>query len=152
MKKRIIGLVVFGLVMSAGLVMADTKTNNLEVTASVAAACSISSVSNIAFGAYDPTAGTPSDAAGNLVFRCVKNTSYSTYVTGTRSMSGGGDTLNFNLYSDAGRTTAYPAATGTGGTAANLSPMTSNIYGRIPATQDVGVASYSATLVATVEY
>lgn len=141
------------MVAMAGMAVAATATNNLAVSASVSSSCRITSVGDISFGAYDPTTGTATDAAGNMVFQCVKNTSYKTYITGTRSMSGGGDTLNFQLYSDAGRTTAYPGDNSGGGTtAANGSAITKDIYGRIAALQDVGAASYTATLVATVEY
>ena len=89
-----------------------------------------------------------------MVFRCVKNTSYKTYIAGTRTMTDGGtENLNFQLYNEAGRTTTYASDNSVGGTSApSLSPITTNIYGRIPASQDVGVASYSAALTATVEY
>jgi spore coat protein U-like protein len=152
MKKLMIGLMVVAMVAMAGMAMAATKTNNLEVTASVAASCSITSVADIAFGAYDPTSGSNLDAAGNMVFRCVKNTTYNTYITGTRTMVAGGDTLNFDLYTDAGRSSAFPSTAGSGTSAPSLAPITTNIYGRIPASQDVGVNSYARTLVATVEY
>jgi spore coat protein U-like protein len=152
MKKLVIGLVVLGFVVSAGMAMAATKTNNLDVTATVSASCTIQSVANIAFGAYDPTSATPTDAAGNLIFKCVKNTSYNTYITGTRTMAGGGDSLPFLLFSDSGRVTTFPATSGSGTAAPSLSPITKDIYGRIAAGQDVAAASYTATLVATVEY
>jgi spore coat protein U-like protein len=144
-------LIVF--VGGSSLALAATATNNLGVSANVASACHISSVTDISFGAYDPTSGTPLDAAGNMVFRCIKNTSYKAYITGTRTLSGGTDSLSFDLYSDSGHSAAFPADNSGGGTTApSLSPITKDIYGRIPISQDVGAASYSATLVATVEY
>ena len=154
MKKLVIALMVIGVVAFAGTSMAATQTSNLNVTAAVQAACSISGHTDVAFGNYDPTSATDNDAGqGSMTFSCTKNTSYHTYITGTRSMSGGGDTLNFQLYSDAGRTTAYPAIlTGGGTTAPNTNPITTNIYGRIPNSQNVGVANYTTILVATIEY
>ena len=144
---------VLGILTIAGPAMGATATNSMNVSATVNAACQISSVADISFGVYDPLSVTPTDAAGNVVLRCVKGTSYKTYITGTRSMSGGGNTLNFDLYEDAGRTTTFPINNSAGSTTAtSILPVTKNVYGRIPAGQDVTVASYTTTLVATVEY
>jgi spore coat protein U-like protein len=130
-----------------------TKTNSLNIQATVAAACRIDSVATINFGAYDPTSPDPADGTGNMVFRCVKNTTYKTYLVGTRSMTAGGDTLNFELYTDSGRANPYPSTNSASGTsAAHNTAITQDIYGRIAASQDVGVNSYSTALVATVEY
>ncbi|MBN1382719.1 MAG: spore coat protein U domain-containing protein [Deltaproteobacteria bacterium] len=153
MKKLFILFVILGAVAFVGMAMAATDTENLNVTASVAASCQITAVTDIAFGAYDPTSSTPTDAAGNMTLRCVKATSYKTYVSGTRSMTGGSDTLNFALYSDSDRTTTFPSDnSGSSVEASSNAAVTQDIYGRIPAEQDVGVESYSATLTATVEY
>jgi spore coat protein U-like protein len=131
---------------------AGTATGNLTVSATVAAGCQISSIGGISFGSYDPLNSSPNDAAGNIVFRCVKGTSYKTYISGTRTMTGGGN-LSFQLYSDSNRTTVYPNTnSGTGVQASSNSPVTQNVYGRIAALQDVTAANYSATLIATVEY
>jgi spore coat protein U-like protein len=155
-RKRVLSLVVFMIVIfaCATFVQAAQKTQNLGVTASVAASCSISSVNAIAFGAYDPTSATDLDAAGNMVFRCVKATSYKFFVTGTRTMTDGGtNSLNFELYNESGRTTLFANDNSGSGTAApNNAPITKDIFGRIAATQDVAVANYTQTLVATVEY
>jgi spore coat protein U-like protein len=150
-----LALVIMSVLACATFVQAATATNNLGVQASVAAACSISSVNNLNFGAYDPTSDADNDvASGDMVFRCVKATSYKVYVTGTRQMSDGGtNTLNFQLYNESGRTTAVASDNTVSGTsAASNAPVTKDIYGRIPKQQDAAVASYTATLVATVEY
>ncbi len=91
--------------------MAITKTNNLNVTASVAANCTITAVTDVSFGAYDPTSATDLDVNGDITFRCTKNTSYKTYMVDTRQMVGAvnADNLDFELYSDAGRTTVFPS-------------------------------------------
>jgi spore coat protein U-like protein len=153
---RILSIAIFmfvALVCTNMVYAQTTDTEDLSVQASVAASCRISSTTAIDFGAYDPTSASNTDAAGDMVLRCVKNTSYKTYITGTRSMTTGGDTLTFQLYSDSGRSSAYPStAPGSGETATSNAPVTKDIYGRIAALQDVGVASYSTNLVATVEY
>ncbi len=137
----------------ANVALAATKTNDLNVTASVAPSCRIMSVADIGFGAYDPTDPADLDAAGDMKFRCVKNTTYWTYIVGTRQMTDGTDLLNFQLYTDSGRLTAYPSTKEGGGTSApSNAEITTDIYGRIPNQQDVEVGSYTVTLTATVEY
>jgi spore coat protein U-like protein len=153
MKRTMAVLMMVGTITAAGRAGAATVTNNLQVSASVAGACQIQSVSNIAFGVYNPLNESPTDASGNLVFKCVKNTSYKTYLAGVRKMTGGQNTLDFEVYSDPARTSLFPSAISGGSTTApDLKPITTNLYGRIPVQQNVGPGSYSAGLVATVEY
>lgn len=153
MKRLIIAIVAVLTMAMAGSAIAATATNSLQVSASAVPSCRFDSVTNVAFGDYDPTNVTATDATGDIRFRCTKNTNYQTYITGTRTMVVGGDTLNFELYSDAPGGTLYPSANpGITGTAANNSTITRSVYGRIPALQDVAAGSYSRTLTATVEY
>lgn len=155
MKKIVIVLVAALAVAMAGVAMAATATNNLTASATAISSCRIDSVSNVAFGNYDPTDSTDNTAgSGSIVSRCTKNTTYRIYITGTRTMTDGTDLLEFDLYSDAGRTSVFPStfAGATPATAANNSPTTTNVYGKIPAQDNVQAGSYSATLSATVEY
>jgi spore coat protein U-like protein len=158
MKKRLLMLAIIaaiGILALSSVSMAATKTNNLNVTASVAANCNITLVNDVIFGAYDPTSATDLDVNGDITFRCTKNTAYKTYLVGTRQMVGAvnSDNLNFELYSDAGRTTVFASDNSGGSTnAANNSPITQTIYGRVPALQDVSVDNYARVMTATVEY
>ena len=150
------GLMVAAIIGLSGLAefsRAATKTNILQVTATVIASCNITSVTDIAFGNYDPISPVPTDATGSVTLQCAKDTAYKTYIVGTRTMTGGSDPLNFELYSDAGRTMTFPSDnSGTAVNAPDINPITENIYGRIPAQQNVGVANYSRTLTVTIEY
>jgi spore coat protein U-like protein len=153
MRPTIIIVLAMAGVCSAGLAFAGTATDSLTVSATVSAACQISGISNITFGAYDPLSLSPQDAAGSMVLRCVKGTSYKAFIAGIRIMTGSGTSLAFQLYSDSGRTSVL--ADNNGGnsvTAASSAQVTQNIYGRILAGQDVPAASYSTVLIATVEY
>lgn len=136
--------------------MAATSTATFNVTATAASNCRITGTTNVAFGDYDPTNATPADAMGNMTFRCTKGTTYWLYITGTRSMSStpAGETLNFELYTDAARTASFPLVkTGAGTSSANNAAQIQNIYGRIPAEQDVTAGrTFLQTLTATVEY
>jgi len=155
-KLLIIGFVMVFALIAANIGMAQ-ETNDLTVTATVAASCRITSVTDINFGAYDPTDSSDNDAgAGDINFRCVKGTSYDTYITGARTMHSAtsSDDLDFELYSDAGRTTAFPSANPEDpDVAASNAEVTTDVYGRIAALQDVGVGDdYTVTLTATIEY
>ncbi|GMR04574.1 MAG: hypothetical protein BMS9Abin23_0472 [Thermodesulfobacteriota bacterium] len=154
-KKLIAIASVFGFLwVTAGYAYALTATNALNVTASVISNCRIKSVTDIAFGNYDPTDVTnPTDALGDFTFKCTKGTGYDLYVTGTRSMTFGTDTLTFELYTDAVRTNLWPnLSPGVTGTSASNADDVRNVYGRIPAGQDVGAGSYSGSVTITVQY
>jgi hypothetical protein len=108
----------------------------------------------VIFGtAYDPTSATDNDSgSGTATFRCTKNTAWNAYITGIRSMTGAtnGDTLNFALYTTAGRTTAFPAVTGAtvSGTAGSKNTdITVSYFGRIPNGQDVSAPDNYSTAV-----
>ncbi|MBN1382718.1 MAG: spore coat protein U domain-containing protein [Deltaproteobacteria bacterium] len=134
-------------------VFAAAATSNLIVSADVKSSCRITSVGDINFGAYDPLSESPAYAAGNVVFRCVKGTSYKTYITGNRTMSGVSDSLTFGLYNEAGCETDFPSDHSVSATeASNFNPITKDIYGQINPGQDVGASSYTTTLVIVVEY
>lgn len=154
MKKLIVAALAAASIAISGVAMAATATGNLQVTATVVNSCRVTGATNIAFGNYDPTDTANTDAAGDYTFRCTRGTNYNLYITGTRQMTDGTNNLNFQIYSDAGRTTAYPAALAGAitGASANNSPNTQNVYGRIAPLQDVPAGSYARTLTVTVEY
>jgi spore coat protein U-like protein len=154
MKKLILIIVALSLVIFAAQAKAATDTSSVTATATVAANCNVESVTNLDFGSYDPTSATADDdGAGDVSFRCTKGTAYNTYITGARTMTDGTDTLNFEVYQEAGRTTVYPnASPGSSGTAADNTVITSNLYGRIAALQDVQAGTYNGSVTFTVEY
>ena len=155
MKKGILAIaVVLVVVAMAGSAMAATDTAGFTVTATAAKSCSISGATDVVFAtAYDPTSGTDNDSgSGTATFRCTKNTAWNANITGTRSMTGAtnGDTLNFELYTTAGRTTAFPAVAGAtvSGTAGSKNTdITVNYFGRILNGQDVSAPDNYSTAV-----
>jgi spore coat protein U-like protein len=73
----------------------------------------------------------------------------------TRRMLGGTDLLTYELYTDTGRSTVWGSGAGAGQSipaAPNKNPRTFTVYGRVAAGQDVGAASYSDTVVATINF
>ncbi len=150
-------LIVIGLVLIFSTVSAIAQTTDtiaLSATATVMGSCRLTSVTNLDFGTYDPTnTVNDDDGVGDFTFRCTRGTNYDLYITGVRTMTDGTDTLNYELYQDFARATVWASASpGTTGTSANNSPNVTNIYGRIPALQNVQAGTYSGTVTVTVQY
>jgi spore coat protein U-like protein len=143
--------------LAAGPARAGIDTSTLTVTANVVGTCTIDAAT-LAFGDYDPLLGR--DAEGTVTVRCTHGTDYSIGLGGTnadRAMSGpNGDTLNFDLYTDAARIEAWENATTVGGTATiaagGLTAYTETVYGRIPAGQQVSTGAYNGTVAMTVDF
>ena len=160
--------VAVSLLATAGAAFAATKTATFQVTASVANNCFIDSASTLAFGAYDPSSAVPLDGTSNIVVRCTNKTPFTlslnagTTTGGTfanRLMTDGTDTLQYNLYTAAARTTVWgdgTASTGTvGGTGTGLSAgnaQTTQVFGRIPVQPNAAVGSYTYTVTVTITY
>lgn len=129
--------------------------------------CSFSSVISVSFGNYNVYSSSPVDAAGRLTYLC--HTGIASFVTidfstgssgsyTTRTMQKGAATLGYNLYSTAARS-GSPWGDGTGGTThygpqlVVLGTATDvDIFGRIPALQNVEAGSYADTIVMTISF
>lgn len=158
------------LVMGANAAVAATTTTNLSVTATVSATCAVTT-SPVAFGVYDPNAGSPTDATGTVSVTCVQGTTYTIALdaganastpgdAGTRRMlANASDHLPYTLYLDAARTTVW----GDGANGTSLNPAAGSftgdgsaqaytVYGRIAAGQYVAAGAYADAVVATVTY
>jgi spore coat protein U-like protein len=133
--------------------------------ASAAGSCSITTVSNVAFGTYDVFSNSPVDSTGIIRIYCnggarsvtvdLSKGNAPTY--SPRYMLKAAEQLNYNLYLDAARTIIWGDATG--GTShygpvdpPNKTNVDLTIYGRIPAGQDLSVGSYADTITATVNF
>ena len=146
--------------------LAATATATFQVTANVQTQCTVGAV-DLAFGAVDPLAGNV-DQTTTVTVRCTKNTPYTVGLSaGTtagatlaqRLMANGADIMNYNLYTDAPRTTVWgnSAATPTwvSGTGAGLGTAQAlTVYGRVPSGQtNLAVGSFVETAITvTVTY
>ncbi|MDD5410975.1 MAG: spore coat U domain-containing protein [Methylobacter sp.] len=149
-----------------GVVLSLTSTP----AAAVGLNCSVSAT-GVAFGNYNPTNSSSTDATGNVHVFCTvllvsvgaqTNISLNTGGSGSfasRKMSSGANRLNYNLYKEASHTTVW--GDGTGGTgiftdntliAVLGTSINHTIYGSIPASQFVAAGSYSDTITVTVEF
>lgn len=136
--------------------------------AGIGCSCSVSATA-VSFGSYLPIATV--DSTGTVSVTCSVlllglNVSYeirlSTGNSGsfaTRTMLSGGHTLNYNLYTDASRTSIFGDTTG--GTFSitdsyNLSlfsrTLNYTVYGRIPSGQNPFVGTYQDTIIVSVIY
>jgi spore coat protein U-like protein len=124
-------------------------------TARVASAACWIAATGPSFGAYDPLASSPVDAAGQIQYLCTSpaRVAISAGTSGnfaSRTMQSGGAILTYNLYTDAARTQVWGDGTG-GSSAPTVAGFFQSvpIYGRVPGRQDVGTGSYSDSLVVT---
>lgn len=146
------------LALGASAVQAVTVSSNLVVSTTVPAACSFNvAPSAMSFAAY--TGASNVDATSTMQITCSSGLSYTVFVTtstGTRAMNTavpGPTPLNYELYTDSGRTTVFPS-TAAGATAqtGNGSGQALTIYGRIPSGQTVPIGAYSQTVTVNVDY
>lgn len=127
-------------------------------------ACTLS-VTSVAFGTYDVFQTSPTDSTGTITYRCgnsdkdirITISDGSSGSMAERTLRNGSEALGYNLFATAGFGQVW--GDGTGGTWTYFEhnpPNTTNVvltvYGRIPSGQDVGVGTYSDTVVVTLEY
>jgi spore coat protein U-like protein len=137
----------------------------IPAPAEAALKCTVSTV-GVAFGAYDVFSSSPLASAGSVTVSCKGakhgldpiSVSLSSGNSGSfqpRKMFRGFETLDYNLYLDPGNTQIW--GNGTGGSlrynsVASNGPITLNIFGRIPAGQDISAGTYSDTIVVTLDF
>ena len=144
---------------------AGSSQDNLDISASIAANCTINA-GTVEFGAYDPivaNATTDLPGTGTVSVTCTAGATSLTIELGLglnatgstrRMLAGAGEYLTYELYQNVGHTTlwgtttdARSVATGTG----SAQPYT--VYGLIPQGQNTAVVgSYTDTVVATINF
>jgi spore coat protein U-like protein len=134
----------------------------LAMTAAAASAhaapsCHGISVTALAFGNYDVYTSTPLDSAGTISYNCpppavpfvdISAGSAGSFSPRRLKRTAGTDTLAYNVYVDAARTTVWISGVSVGQGNGKTVPF----YGRIFALQDVSVGSYTDTLVVTFNF
>ena len=166
-----IGVVaLFGMFFGKALA-ASPATDTFQVQATVNAICVVSAADLTFSTPYDGGAGADNDSGqANISVNCTKNAPYTVAlnigtVAGTsfapRLMSNGTDTMQYNLYTTAGRTVVWGDGTGAtatvGGTGQGLGGpqvQTHTVFGRIfqgQATLSVGTYT-EPTITVTVSY
>lgn len=161
--RAISAAVLLGLSAHSAAAQAATATDTMTVSATVQSACVVSA-NPLAFGNYNPTSGSNTDATTTLSVTCTSGTSYTVGLSaGTgngatvsaRKMTGGGNTLNYALYQDSARSTNWGNTPGTDTPAsatAGASAATLTVYGRITGGQNVPAGTYTDSVTVTVNY
>jgi len=124
--------------------------------ARAATSCAINATGAVAFGAYDWTNASPADSVGTITYTCdgpalvfLSQGSSGSYTN--RTMISGADALNYNLYTDAARSAVWGDFF-TGGTAQIIpagNRQQIQVYGRVPAGQNVPPGSYGDSITIT---
>ena len=132
----------------------------VSVAAVPAAVCTVSAA-GFNFGTYNPKQPSPLDASAYISIACTAGTPYLlgmdnglNYLSPWRRERNGGNSLNYQLYLDSGRSLVWGMTPGSSmmpGTGTG-SPQNIPVYGRIPAFQEPPDGSYSDTVSVTVEY
>ena len=148
------------LVVAAAAALVVLSASNAFAQAS----CTIS-VTSVNFGSYNVFGGSATDSTGTVVYNC-NNMAHNIVITlskgasssfNPRTMTRSGETLNYNLFRDAARTTIW--GDGTSGTSTysdnnppNATNVTVTVYGRVPSGQDVSAGVYSDTVSAVINF
>jgi spore coat protein U-like protein len=141
---------------------AATTTSTFTVQVSITASCTINSASTLNFGSQGVLVSNV-DNTSTLSVQCTNTTPYDIGLnagTGAgatvavRKMTSGGNTINYSLYTDAGRTTVWGNTVGTDTVAAtgNGAAQSYTIYGRVPPQSTPAPATYTDTITVTVTY
>ncbi|HWC74552.1 MAG TPA: spore coat U domain-containing protein [Gemmatimonadales bacterium] len=170
MKTRILFAAVALLWSSGAAFAANSQTTQFNVSSDVIANCTISAL-DLNFGNYDPVVANKTanrDVTTSVNVLCTKGASGVTvgldlggHGSGSsRFMLDGvsGDTLQYELYSDAARSAVWGnsgsglVALATFGPIGAGAGVTNTIYGRIPSGQDKSVGHYTDVVTATVNF
>jgi spore coat protein U-like protein len=163
--------------LTQGAAQAATSiTDTINVSATIAASCSISSVAAVDFGTnYNPSNTSPTYAGGGITIACVKGThptialsggNNPDAVTGARRMTNTsvpGEVLSYSLFKPTGAAfTCTQTETETWGAsglavfdpgpASGFADTTFSICGKIDARQDVITGTYTDQVIATVTF
>ena len=144
--------------------LASSVNTSFQVQATVNAQCSISAV-NLTFPTVDPLSS-QTDGATTVTVKCTKNSPYTVGLnagttTGStiaqRLMANGADLMDYNLYTDAARSSIWGNSAGSwvSGTGAGMgTAQVLNVYGRVAAGQtNLAVGTFTEpTVTVTVTY
>lgn len=151
------------LVLCSSTAYAQSASDVFSVTANVVDACAVTA-NDLAFGTYATFGGGDLDSTTTINVMCTNGTSYDVALDSgatvggsiaTRLMTDTINTLQYNLYTDASRTSLWGDGTGASVTVSGTGTGTQQsitVYGRVPGSQLVPTGSYSDTVTATVNF
>ena len=157
-----VSLAIAASLASASLAVQADDTGLLTVSAQVAPVCEIVTTAPVAFGTLDPNID--NDAAGSITWRCTNGTSTEVILDGgvaggdgsAREMrDSGSNVLPYQLYTTAGRTSAWLNTPGAGVSVTGNgygSNSALSVYGRVLQADSAAAvnASYEDTVTVTI--
>lgn len=158
---RILSRYLLGLPVALTITMPATAAQlqtTFQVTSNIPGTCSAVTATELAFGDYD---GGQNDQTGTITVTCTTGTAYrigldngANYSAPNRRMKHGtADYLNYELYSDASRSSRWgnddssDVHMSSDGTAQSI-----DVYGRMPAGQSGPIGNYADTITVTVTF
>ncbi|MBB6096289.1 spore coat protein U-like protein [Povalibacter uvarum] len=154
------------LLVASSAAQPATQTANFNVTVSIQSQCLISAT-NLSFGSQAVTLGgevTQTDNNSTITVTCTLGASYAVALdagTGTgstitdRKMSSGTNTLSYQLYANAARTSIWADGSGgsqtVGGTGTGV-PVALTVYGRLAGQSATAPGDYASVVTATITY
>jgi spore coat protein U-like protein len=133
-------------------------TGTVDVSLNVSTSCSVSA-QPLSFGSVTALA-TAITASSATTVKCTPGAAYSVYVdfgknagagTQRKMKSAAGDFVNYDIYSDSSRTTAWTTTSGvTGSGTGSDQPMT--LYGSVPVQSAAPAGDYADQVTVTVNY
>jgi spore coat protein U-like protein len=160
-RKRLLGglgVLALAAALPSAEAAAATSTTTFAVTAQVSTTCFIVAT-RLDFGPY---AGLVLSGTSTLTATCSSGTSYRLGLDGgtsgivtARTMTAGGNTLNYGLFQDAGHTINWGNTPGVDTPAAitgNGNPQPITVFGQLPGNQFPPAGSYSDTITVTLSF
>jgi spore coat protein U-like protein len=140
----------------------QTATSTIAVAAVVLKVC-VATTTPMVFGNYNASSATPTDATATILVICTLGTTYEVALdaglgsgasTAGRKMTFLTNTLNYQIYRDAGHSLSFGNSSGSDTVSATGSGIISTltVYGRIPTAQYIGPGAYVDTVTVTVTY
>ena len=141
--------------------LAATTSANFTVSATVVAAC-VTSATNMGFGNYTASSGSPDNTTSTVSVTCSNNDAYTIALNAgnsgnvaARTMLNGTHTLGYGVYTTSGYATIWGDGTNgssTVGGTGNGAAQSYTAYGQVPTAEYSAAGSYSDTLTATVTF
>jgi spore coat protein U domain-containing protein, fimbrial subunit CupE1/2/3/6 len=150
------------LLQSVSAPFAATTTSTFTVQVTLTASCTINSASTLNFGSQGVLLANV-DQTSTIQVQCTDTTPYnigldagtgSGATVAVRKLTSGGATVNYSLYSNAGRTTVWGNTVSTDTVAAtgNGAAQSYTVYGRVPPQTTPAPGTYTDTITVTVTY
>lgn len=142
---------------------ADSLTKTMSVSATVVTGCSTLTVGSLSFGPYASGSATPLDATAEISVTCSgvtwtldadlgQNFLLVAGVALRRMSDGGGQFLDYNLYTASDFASVWGSAAPGGGPISAGGTLTHTVYGRVGASQSPAAGTYNDVVNVTLTF